>query len=96
MSTSESGPGMSSEAAPKALATHPQSTGKPVALRLERAEVLAALPAYILIVKTPTQRVTRRVYLSLHSAVKACERAQLRGHAASLELAEYTVRGESR
>ncbi|MGP5252660.1 hypothetical protein ACTXLT_09125 [Brachybacterium alimentarium] len=63
---------------------------------LSRPEVLDALPTYILIVKTPTDRLIRRVYLSLHSAVKATERAQARGHAATLELAQYVTRGESR
>lgn len=74
----------------------PESTGERVALRLSRAEVHTALPAYILIVKTPTDRIARRVYLSLHSAVKACERAQARGHAATLELAQYVTGGERR
>lgn len=74
----------------------PEPTGDRVATRLDRAEVLDALPAYVLIVKTPTQRISRRVFLSLHSAVRACERAQQRGHAATLELVQYVSRGESR
>lgn len=96
MTTQRSRPGGGSGAAESVVATPPQDTEKPAALRLSRAEVLDALPTYILIVKTPTDRVTRRVYLSLHSAVKATERAQARGHAATLELAQYVSRGESR
>lgn len=61
-----------------------------------REEIAVAMPVYVLIVKTPTDRITRRVYLSLHAAVKATERAQTRGHAASLELARYMSGGEGR
>ncbi|MGP5376394.1 hypothetical protein ACTXM8_10420 [Brachybacterium alimentarium] len=96
MTTRESRPSKAEAAPESVVATPPQDTGEPVALRLSRAEVLDALPTYILIVKTPTDRVTRRVYLSLHSAVKATERAQIRGHAATLELAQYVTRGERR
>lgn len=66
--------------------TDPSTTANPT---LTSEEIAVALPVYVLIVKTPTDRITRRVYLSLHSAVKATERAQARGHAASLELARY-------
>lgn len=53
---------------------------------LSAAEIQASRPSYVLIVKTPADRITRRVFLSLHGAVKACERAQARGNAAHLEL----------
>lgn len=96
MTTQKSRPGGGSGAAESVVATPPQDTEKPVAMPLSRPEVLDALPTYILIVKTPTDRLIRRVYLSLHSAVKATERAQARGHAATLELAQYVTRGESR
>ncbi|MGP5639494.1 hypothetical protein ACTXPS_08630 [Brachybacterium tyrofermentans] len=83
------------EAAPeKRLATQAQDTGERVALRLDRTEVLDAIPAYVIILKSSEGQIRRRVFLSLHSAVKACERAQQRGHAATLELVQYVSRGE--
>lgn len=95
----ENRPGATSEAIPNSsihsTADSLQGTaGLPIP-HLSRSEVADAIPAYVLIVKTPTQRVTRRVYLSLHSAVKACERARTRGHAATLELARYAGDGDA-
>lgn len=82
----ESRPSPAAETAPeKRLATHPQDTGHLRTPHLTRAEVLAATPAYALIVKIPTGRVTRRLYLTLDAAAKAAQRAEARGHAASLE-----------
>lgn len=68
------------------LNTHSEPTAAPEVLRLTQAERDAIRPLYVLIVKTEAERVTRRVYLSLPAAVKATQRAQARGHAASLEL----------
>lgn len=86
--TRENRPDPKGEAAPEVRWTaHPQDTGEHPAPHLSPAEIAAFRPTYVLLVKTPTDRVTRRVYLSLHAAVKATERAQARGHAASLELA---------
>ncbi|MBE9404497.1 hypothetical protein M4D54_09170 [Brachybacterium sp. p3-SID1565] len=47
--------------------------------------MLDALPAYVLILKTGHGRISRRVYLTLDAAAKAAQRAEARGHAASLE-----------
>ena len=44
------------------------------------------LPAYCLLVKAPTDRLTRRLFLSLPAAMRAAERAQRRGSAVHLEL----------
>ncbi|WP_445121457.1 hypothetical protein [Brachybacterium alimentarium] len=89
-----------SGAGPSTTYMEPRSTSDSIgacdAPRLSAADISQSLPAYILIVKTPTLRISRRVYLSLHAAVKACERAQARGHAATLELAHYTTGGEPR
>ena len=42
--------------------------------------------AYLVVVSTSDARNRRRPFLSLHSAEKAVERAESRGHAASLHL----------
>lgn len=68
------------------VTAHPQDTESPVPPHLTATEIRESRPTYVLIVKTPSDRITRRVYLSLHAAVRATERAQARGHAASLEL----------
>lgn len=66
--------------------TSPQATEAPRTPHLSAAEIAASKPTYVLIVRTPTDRITRRVFLSLHAAVKASQRAEARGHAISLEL----------
>ena len=76
---------------------YPQDTGAPRFPHLTAAEREASRPLYLLIVKTPSERITRRCYLSLHAAEKACRRAQARGSAASLEMhrvVPYTVGAE--
>lgn len=89
---------MAAEAALKSvLRTHHQDTGAPRFPHLTAAEREASRPLYLLIVKTPSERITRRCYLSLHAAEKACRRAQARGSAASLEMhrvVPYTVGAE--
>lgn len=95
MTPNESRPGGGPGAAQSVVATHPQDTEGRGATRPTTAQVQDAIPAYVLIVETPTMRVTRRVYLSLHSAVKACERARARGHAATLAMAHYTSGGDA-
>lgn len=88
-------PSITAETAPESDQASPdQSTGKPVAVRLDRDEVLEAIPAYVVILKNAEGTIRRRVFLSLHSAVRAHERARARGHAASLELVEYVSRGD--
>lgn len=90
MNARESRPGTTStRAAHDRNSTGPDST-------LTTSDIASAMPVYVLIVRTPTDRIGRRVFLSLHGAVKACERAQARGHAASLELARYVGGGEPR
>ncbi|SLM98460.1 hypothetical protein FM106_15885 [Brachybacterium faecium] len=44
------------------------------------------MPLFVVITKTPADRISRRCYLSLHAAEKATKRAQARGSAATLEL----------
>lgn len=64
---------------------------------LSASEIAASRPLYLLIVKTPSDRLTRRCYLSLHAAEKACRRARERGSAATLEMhrvVPYTVGAE--
>ncbi|SNU00956.1 hypothetical protein SAMN06298212_10572 [Ruaniaceae bacterium KH17] len=46
------------------------------------------LPAYVVLVSTREGRYRRRVFLSLHSAVHAAERARERGQDADLVLCE--------
>lgn len=46
----------------------------------------AAIPAYVLLLKSPKDRITRRLFLSLPGAIRAAERAQQRGSATHLEL----------
>lgn len=88
------GPGATPETVSDQLTTgpeaHPQDTGTPTRPHLDRAEALAAIPAYVLIVKTPGAHISRRVYLTLAAADRAAHRAQNRGHAATLELARLT------
>lgn len=59
------------------------STPRPHLTADERS---AALPAYCLLVKSPSGRLTRRVFLSLPAAMRAAERAQQRGSSVHLEL----------
>lgn len=98
MSAQESRPRQAAEAAPKSVvATQHQDTGAPSIPHLSASEIAASRPLYLLIVKTPTDRIARRCYLSLHAAEKACRRAQARGSAASLEMhrvVPYTVGAE--
>lgn len=84
--TRESRPDPKIEAAPEMrVAAHPQDT--------ETAPG-AHLPGYCLLVTTPAERTTRRLFLSLHAATKAAERAERRGGAASLELCHIVPAGE--
>lgn len=73
-------------AAGNAVAAHPQDTGAPRIPHLTADDIAAARPLYLLVVKTQTDRVQRRTYLSLTAAEQAVKRAQARGHAATLEL----------
>lgn len=82
----KSRPGDGPEAAESVVTTHDQDTGRTAAPHLSLDEIAASHPGYVLIVKTPSARITRRVFLSLHAAVKATERAEARGHATSLTL----------
>lgn len=66
--------------------TNSDSTPAPAIPVLTAGEITASRPCYVLVVKTPSDRITRRVFLSLHAAVKATERSEARGHAAHLEL----------
>lgn len=70
------------------------STGTPPVPRLSRADISDAVPLFVVIVKTPAERITRRCYLSLHAAEKAAKRARARGSAVSLEL-RAVVRAEA-
>lgn len=54
---------------------------------LELSDSVANL-AYVVIVSTSDDRARRRPYLSLHSAERAVERAESRGHAAALHLCQ--------
>lgn len=98
MSAKESRPRQAAEAAPeKRLATQHQDTGAHPIPHLSASDIAASIPAYALLVMTPTQRVTRRLFLSLHAAVKAAERAQKRGSEAHLEMVRvvpYSVGAE--
>lgn len=85
--TSESRLNLTAETAPKMRVTaQSQDIEAPRIPHLSAVEIEASRPTYALLVKSPTGRISRRLYLSLHSAVKATERAQARGHAVSLEL----------
>lgn len=82
---SESRPSTAAETALKMrLDAHPQDTVAPDAVPSSAAP--CELPLWVLIVHTPSDRVTRRVFLSLHAAVRATERATTRGHSTLLEL----------
>ena len=85
----QSRPGGGPGAAGSVVATPHQDTGSTPAPHLSADEIAAATTGYVLIVKTPTDRIVRRVFLSLHSAVKAAQRAQDRGHAASVHLVAF-------
>ena len=64
---------------------------------LTAAEIAESRPAYVVVVKTQSDRRVRRLFLSLASAEKAARRAQARGSAVSLELMRlvpYTVGAE--
>lgn len=72
----------------------PESTVTARIPHLTAAEIAESRPLYLLIVKTPADRLMRRTYLSLPAAEKAVRRAQSRGSAATLELhrvVPYTV-----
>ncbi|GEM_PF-5769786 len=79
-------PGADRRADENAHHHHLDSTEPASVPHLSADEIQASRPTYCLLVKTPTERVTRRLFLSLHAAIKATERAQMRGHAVSLEL----------
>lgn len=74
-------------AAGNAVAAHPQDIHDTPAEHL---------PAYALLVRTGPGRLNRRLYLSLPAAVKAAERAQERGHAATLELVRLVPQSAGR
>lgn len=48
----------------------------------------AVAPAYVILVTTTEGRTRRRVYMSLHSALKAKERTEAKGHHFDMVLAE--------
>lgn len=88
-------PGATSNSGP--AIDYPQGTGALPIPHLSASEIAASRPLYLLVVKTPTDRLTRRCYLSLHAAEKACRRARERGSAATLEMhrvVPYTVGSE--
>lgn len=77
-----------------ATADAPESTVTARIPHLTAADIALSRPLYLLVVKTPAERVMRRTYLSLPAAEKAVKRAQARGSAATLELhrvVPYTV-----
>lgn len=79
-STRESRPSMAAETAPESVvATHDQATEA-------RANPHPVIPAYCLLVTTPADRETRRLFLSLHAAVRAAARAERRGGRATVQL----------
>lgn len=95
--TRESRPSGATRAASESVGTHSQDTGAPRIPHLSAAEIALSRPMYLLIVKTQTDRVLRRPYLSLPAAEKAAKRAQARGSAVTLELhrvVPYTVGAE--
>ena len=97
MSEREGRPSKAETAPESVVATQYQDTGTPPIPHLSASEIAASRPLYLLIVKTPTDRLTRRCYLSLHAAEKACRRARERGSAATLEMhrvVPYTVGAE--
>lgn len=81
-------PGGGSGAVQSVVATQGQNTGSLPVPHLTAEERATTIPAYCLLVKTPTDRTTRRLFLSLHAAMRAAERAQQRGSAVHLELCE--------
>lgn len=91
----ESRPSMAAEAAPESVvATRDQDTEVRPVPHLTAVEIAESRPLYLLVVKTPAERVMRRTYLSLPAAEKAVRRAQARGSAVTLELhrlVPYTV-----
>lgn len=54
--------------------------------RLSANEIADAMPLFVVITKSQTERISRRCYLSLHAAEKAAKRARARGSAVTLEL----------
>ena len=56
--------------------------------KANRTAVSAIEHAHAVVVETPGGRVNRRLYLSLHSAEKALDRARERGDAATMLLVE--------
>ena len=66
--------------------THSISTAIKTETSLATAGDGSALHAHVVIVSSTDAKARRRVYLSLHSAERAVERAQARGHAATLHL----------
>ena len=72
----------------------PDSSGATAVPRLSAVDISDAMPLFIVIAKTPADRISRRCYLSLHAAEKAAKRARARGSAVSLEL-RAVVRAEA-
>ena len=79
-------PGGGSGTAQSAVAAQGQDTEATPRPHLSADERGAALPAYCLLVKSPSDRLSRRLFLSLPPAMRAAERAQQRGSSAHLEL----------
>ncbi len=82
----QSRPGGGSGAAQSVVATRDQDTGGTPRPHLSADERASARPAYCLLVKSPTDRLSRRLFLSLPAAMRAAERAQQRGSSVHLEL----------
>ena len=55
-----------------------------------REAIASACEAYVALVLTPKGKFTRRVFLSLHGANQAVERARARGQAAAVVLCRLT------
>ena len=62
---------------------HQAATKLPNTHRIVESNVLAALcEAFVVVVEVPGEKYVRRVFLSLHRAIQAVERAQARGRSA--------------
>lgn len=86
----ESRPGGATRAASESVVATPlQGTDHAPAPR----PVDAILPAYCVLVTTPSDRTTRRLFLTLHGAMRAVERAQQRGSSARLDLCQIVPAG---
>lgn len=79
-------PGGGSGTAQSAVGARHQDTEGTPRPHLSADERATALPACCLLVKSPTDRLSRRVFLSLPAAMRAAERAQQRGSSVHLEL----------